>query len=207
MPRVYKRKTNRGSTPLEDIERAAKEVAEGKSIRSVARAQKIDRMTLKRYMDKQEQGEVPRSGYDRVAEAQKIFNEKIESELAGHIKKLLDQFHGLSPLKCRELAFELAKRNDITVPENWCREERAGLVNGALMSAMTPSNILSGFRSTGIFPFNRNIFPDTKFEPSVVTERPNSEQPCCFTLRMKAPSQRMEKQFVSPSNLDKCHVG
>ena len=38
--------------------------------------------------------------------------------------------------------------------------EVAELVKQAFMPAMTPTNITSGFRATGIFPFNRNIFPD-----------------------------------------------
>lgn len=49
----------------------------------------------------------------------------------------------------------------------------AGCVNEAFLSAMTPRNIISGFRSTGIFPYNRDIFPDAEFEPSMVSDRPN----------------------------------
>lgn len=49
----------------------------------------------------------------------------------------------------------------------------AGCVNEAFMSAMTPRNITSGFRSTGIYPYNQDIFPDSEFEPSMVSDRPN----------------------------------
>lgn len=48
-------------------------------------------------------------------------------------------------------------------------------VNEAFMSAMTPRNICSGFRSTGIFPYNRDIFSDAEFEPSMVSDRPNHD--------------------------------
>ncbi len=51
----------------------------------------------------------------------------------------------------------------------------AGLVNEAFMSAVTPRNITSGFRSSGIFPYNRYIFPDEAFAPSMVSDRPNPE--------------------------------
>uniref|UniRef100_A0A3B3RFG3 Uncharacterized protein n=1 Tax=Paramormyrops kingsleyae TaxID=1676925 RepID=A0A3B3RFG3_9TELE len=48
----------------------------------------------------------------------------IEKELADHIKKLADQFHGLTLKKCCELAMELANRYNIPVPKNW-REKAA----------------------------------------------------------------------------------
>lgn len=44
------------------------------------------------------------------------------------------------------------------------------------LKAMTPpSNIISGFRATGIFPFDPDVIPDSAFAPSFVTlveERP-----------------------------------
>ena len=39
--------------------------------------------------------------------------------------------------------------------------------------AFTPTNIQAGFRKTGIFPFNRDLFQDIDFAPSFVTDRPN----------------------------------
>lgn len=50
------------------------------------------------------------------------------------------------------------------------------LVKQAFLSAMTPTNITSGFRATGIFPFNRDIFPEEDYAPSMVTDRANPEQ-------------------------------
>ncbi len=55
--------------------------------------------------------------------------------------------------------------------------EVAELVKQAFMSAMTPTNITSGFRATGIYPYNRDIFPDEDYAPSMVTDRPNPEEP------------------------------
>ena len=51
-------------------------------------------MTLKRYIDKEENWHVPvrKRSYDRVAEAQKVLSDDMESELAKDIKNLADQF-------------------------------------------------------------------------------------------------------------------
>uniref|UniRef100_A0A4W5K580 Uncharacterized protein n=1 Tax=Hucho hucho TaxID=62062 RepID=A0A4W5K580_9TELE len=107
MPCVCKRKTSRGLAPLHVLERAAKEVREGKkSIQTEARDEKI------------KNEHVPVKGYDRVAEAHKVLSDDMESELAKHIKNLSDQFHVHSSLKCRELAYELAHRNNNHVPDN-----------------------------------------------------------------------------------------
>ncbi|CAB1451822.1 unnamed protein product [Pleuronectes platessa] len=40
----------------------------------------------------------------------------MEEELAKHLKQLADQFHGLAPVKCRELAFEYAEITIFPVP-------------------------------------------------------------------------------------------
>jgi hypothetical protein len=43
------------------------------------------------------------------------------------------------------------------------------------MQAMTARNIISGFRSTGIFPFNKNLFTDSEFASAMVTDRPMND--------------------------------
>lgn len=52
----------------------------------------------------------------------------------------------------------------------------AGCVKEAHMKAMTPNNICSGFKATGIFPYDRNIFTDDDFAPSNVTDRPPAKE-------------------------------
>lgn len=48
----------------------------------------------------------------------------------------------------------------------------AEVVGQAYPRAFTTSNITSGFKKTGIFPLDRNIFTETDFLPSYVTDRP-----------------------------------
>lgn len=51
-----------------------------------------------------------------------------------------------------------------------------GLVRVALPQAGTPANIAAGFRSTGISPFNRDIFTELDYAPASVTDvQPLSE--------------------------------
>lgn len=45
----------------------------------------------------------------------------------------------------------------------------------AYPSAFTPQNIQSGFRVSGVFPYNRDIFTDVDFLASSVTDRPNPD--------------------------------
>ena len=52
-----------------------------------------------------------------------------EQELAQHIRDLDDRFHGLNPVKCRELAYEYAQRNKdcgINIPPSWVENKLAG---------------------------------------------------------------------------------
>jgi len=47
------------------------------------------------------------------------------------------------------------------------------LVAKAYPKDMTPENNTAGFNATGIFPYDRNIFPPDAFLPAQVTDRPD----------------------------------
>ena len=51
------------------------------------------------------------------------------------------------------------------------------VVADALAQALTPSNIMSGFRAAGIMPFNRGIFQESAFLSSYVTDHEDT-LPC-----------------------------
>lgn len=68
----------------------------------------------------------------------------------------------------------------------------AELLGQAFDRAMTPSNIKSGFRKTGIFPFDRHIFTDNDFMPSEVTNRPLED-----ASNAPGPSQPYESHEAS----------
>ncbi|XP_051244566.1 uncharacterized protein LOC127356649 [Dicentrarchus labrax] len=171
MPRVYKRKTSRGAA-ADVLERATSEVREGKSVRAAAKDARIDRMTLKRFIDQKENVPLKKTGYDGVTEAKRILSDGMESELAKHIKNLADQFHGLTTLKCRELAYEFAKRNNIPVPDSWSREERAGVdwlelfKNRQHLSCRTPEATTQQHNVTVFFDQLASLMERYKFPPN-----------------------------------------
>ncbi|XP_068213893.1 uncharacterized protein [Palaemon carinicauda] len=47
-----------------------------------------------------------------------------------------------------------------------------GIISTALTIAVTPANILAGFKTVGISPFNRDIFQEEDFMGAYVTDRP-----------------------------------
>ncbi|XP_039311164.1 uncharacterized protein LOC120356784 [Solenopsis invicta] len=52
----------------------------------------------------------------------------------------------------------------------------AGFVKEALCKAVTPHNIIKSFETTGIFPFNRNVFQESDFIMASVTEKLDSSK-------------------------------
>ena len=64
----------------------------------------------------------------------------------------------------------------------------------AWIKACTPANVLSGFAATGIWPIDRNIFPDDAFAGAEVTEQPPppetdaEEQDLVLDLQAMPPS-------------------
>jgi DDE superfamily endonuclease len=84
--------------------------------------------------------------------------------------------------------------------DNWMRDPQnankamtihvlPAMVSYAFPKAFTPANITAGFRCTGIFPFDRNIFTDVDFMPSSVSDRPLSASDNAVTDVSGAPTE------------------
>uniref|UniRef100_A0A8C7N8V9 Uncharacterized protein n=1 Tax=Oncorhynchus kisutch TaxID=8019 RepID=A0A8C7N8V9_ONCKI len=80
VPCVYKRKTSRSLTPLEVLDRAAKEVKEGKSIRAAA---------MEYFVLLSDTEEVKKEETNR--HRHKVLSDDMESELAKNFKNFTDQ--------------------------------------------------------------------------------------------------------------------
>lgn len=128
--------------------------------------------------------------------------------------------HKLQPLDTS--VFASFKANYNTAVDSWLLHhpgiplsiyDVSGCVGVAFERSMTPSNIKSGFRKTGIYPFDRKVFTSDDFLSSSVTDRDisnatsvlldsdkqiastSSEEPCL----VENPSDKASEQvFVSP---------
>ncbi len=84
------------------------------------------------------------------------------------------------------------------------------IVNSAHQQAMTIANIVSGFRSTGIFPFNRDIFEECEFLAAAVSERPDpsvGQNEASSQSEMPIPTLSTSRDlttYVSPPELLPC---
>lgn len=76
--------------------------------------------------------------------------------------------------------------------------EVASCVGVAHQRAMTPANIISGFKKTGIYPFDRDVFSDDDFLVSYVTDRdfPAEAREVMETEPIVTTSK--EKEFRTP---------
>ena len=88
--------------------------------------------------------------------------------------------HRLQPLDCA--VYRPFKTAYNVAMDGWIRSNPGktvtiydipSIASEAQVNAMTHRNILSGFRSTGIYPFNRTLFTDIDFAAAEVTNRPN----------------------------------
>ena len=98
--------------------------------------------------------------------------------------------HVLQPLD--RTVFGPLKKYMSTVMDNWLRDPYnvgkvmtihalPAMVAYAFPKAMTPTNTTSGFRCTGIYPFDRHIIKPETLLPSTVTNGPLSEQAARMT--------------------------
>lgn len=59
--------------------------------------------------------------------------------------------------------------------KNYTIYDVAQCVGQAFEKSLTPANIISAFKKTGIFPLDKDIFTDIDFLPSSVTDRPQPD--------------------------------
>jgi hypothetical protein len=75
------------------------------------------------------------------------------------------------------------------------------IVNMSLNSAATPANIKAGFLATGIFPYNRDVFPNEEFL-SYVTDRPTPTTDTAASNYSKGNIKHDESAGPDPSRIN-----
>lgn len=98
--RNYKRKTDRGTKPVELMLRAAHLVQhENKSLREVCRDFDLNKTSLSRFMKRMETDPVNlRFGYSAPRQ---VFNKDQETSLTEYLLRLAQIFHGIGPKEVR----------------------------------------------------------------------------------------------------------
>ena len=71
------------------------------------------------------------------------------------------------------------------------------LINKAYLATFTPGNIQAGFKSTGIYPFCRDIFDENAFAPSELTNRFYLNQEIIETRNAQTSCQNQEDNVFS----------
>ena len=113
-------------------------------------------------------------------------------------------FHRLQPLD--RSVFGPLKSNYNQAMNEWMQSNSGkivtiynipALINKAYLAAFTPSNIQAGFKSTGIHPFCRDIFVESAFAPSELTNRSYLNQEIIETSNAQSSCQNQEDNLFS----------
>lgn len=100
----------------------------GESIRKAAKTYNIAYPTLRRYVAKNLHVNVEDLAEKRLLpkyENHLVFTIEQEEIYKEYIKECALKFYGLTPRDCRKVAYQMAKVNNLTIPESWKRDEMA----------------------------------------------------------------------------------
>ena len=104
MPRIYKRKTQRGSYGPDAIREALTAIHSGMELKTAAREYGIPAKTLRRHRD----GKVRTPGC--LGRFRPDLEEVYENVLVDHIQNMERALFGLNPVDVRRLAFDFAEK-------------------------------------------------------------------------------------------------
>ena len=129
MVRNYRRKSDRASYPKEAFAAAARDHANGMSIRKAAAENGIPCRTLARYIPilQANNGDTGQVSIGYKANRQ-VLTAAMESDIVDYCIKAARIFHGITLSELREIAYQLAVTNKCTnIPENWLTDGKAGI--------------------------------------------------------------------------------
>lgn len=128
MARNRTRKTAIGLTTAEAMKNAINLYnSSGLSLRKVSERTGVPFATLFRYARKKKQNPLEQIRLTPKYNSRQIFDKDQEKELVQYILTMSKMGYGLTVTECRKLAYEMAIRNKIKIPENWSKNKEAGL--------------------------------------------------------------------------------
>ncbi|KAF2905345.1 hypothetical protein ILUMI_00828 [Ignelater luminosus] len=137
------------------------------SIRAAAERFNIKFQTLHRYVTKKRRNpDIPLAGMAPNYAVRRIFSAEQEDELGEYITKCSKMAYGISTKECRKLAFEMAIRNNIKVPDSWHVCKSAGVewmrhfLKRCRNISIRQPEACSLSRLTSFNPYNVGLFLD-----------------------------------------------
>lgn len=125
--RHYKKHTDRGTFSRETMLEAVRVVIDNNAkIKPTAREFGLNYKTLGRYVAvKRSGGSLDNASFGYTT-PRKVFSDQLEQELVNYAIKASKIFYGLTITDMRQLAYEYAKANEVTVPDSWKENKSAG---------------------------------------------------------------------------------
>lgn len=124
MPFKWEKKTNRVPASPERMKKAVQEVSDGCKLRTTAKKYNLDKMTLKRYVEKfRAKGEETK--FTPNFATSQIFNPDEEKSLAEYLLIAARMNYGFTSKETRNFAYLFAKENEKKIPENWTKNKIA----------------------------------------------------------------------------------
>lgn len=126
MVRNYKPKTQRKVTTPRKLQAAIALVKAGWSLRQAGENKGVNRQTLFRAYQKMK-NDTENAPVLLSYKSRAIFTPEIEKSIADYCIQMAQMGYGLSVRMCRELACEVANKNNLKMPPNWETEKVAGI--------------------------------------------------------------------------------
>jgi hypothetical protein len=125
MPRTYARKSDIGLVPHNVMMEAVQLIKSGMSVRKAATEKGVSKSALSRYVMKVDRapGAVLCPNYSHS----QVFNTEQEKLLEDYLIHCSQMFYGLTPTHVRSLAYEMACKNEVTMPQKWSEAKLAGV--------------------------------------------------------------------------------
>ncbi|XP_074040581.1 uncharacterized protein [Leptinotarsa decemlineata] len=126
MPRTFKKTTDR-TFPEGDLQQAVEDILNNHgSLRQVAAARNVTKSRLALYVKKAKEKGSDNVSFKPNFHQRKVFSDQMEKMLADYLLHCSKMFYGMTPKKCRQIAYQFAEANDVKVPNSWEENQQAG---------------------------------------------------------------------------------